>query len=66
VLIAVNISLPNERLIRGRLSALPFLTRTISDDDPTLLLIGEATRATAVKATTEQAMRMASPAGRIF
>lgn len=45
VMIAVNVSLPSERLIRGKLSALPFLTRTISDDDPTLLLIGEATRA---------------------
>ena len=26
------------------LSALPFLTSTISDEDPTLLLIGEAVR----------------------
>ena len=42
VMIAVNISLPDERLIRGRLSALPFLTRAISDEDPTLLLIGDA------------------------
>ena len=42
VMIAVNVSLPTERLIRGRLAALPFLVRTISDDDPTLLLIGEA------------------------
>jgi uroporphyrin-III C-methyltransferase len=47
VMIAVNVSLPTERLIRGKLSALPFLTQAISDDDPTLLLIGEATRATA-------------------
>ena len=46
VLIAVNVSLPTERLIRGKLSALPFLTRAISDDDPTLLLIGEAIAAT--------------------
>lgn len=42
VMVAVNISLPGERLIRGRLSALSFLVQTISDDDPTLLLIGEA------------------------
>jgi uroporphyrin-III C-methyltransferase len=42
VLIAVNVSLPNERLIRGVLSALAFLVETISDDDPTLLLIGDA------------------------
>jgi uroporphyrin-III C-methyltransferase len=38
----VNVSLPEERLIRGRLSALAFLVRTIGADDPTLLLIGEA------------------------
>lgn len=42
VMVAVNISLPAERLIRGRLSALAFLVETISEDDPTLLLIGEA------------------------
>lgn len=41
VMVAVNVSLPNERLVRGRLSALAFLTRTIGDDDPALLLIGE-------------------------
>lgn len=42
VLIAVNVSLPTERLLRGRLSALAFLVETISDNDPTLLLIGDA------------------------
>jgi len=42
VMVAVNVSLPNERLIRGKLSALAFLVATISDEDPTLLLIGEA------------------------
>lgn len=41
VLVAVNVSLPNERIIRGRLDALGFLVETISDDEPTLLLIGE-------------------------
>jgi len=45
VLIAVNVSLPNERLIRGRLSALAFLVRAISDSDPTLLLVGSAVAA---------------------
>ena len=44
VMVAVNVSLPTERLIRGQLSALPFLVATISDDDPTVLLIGEAVR----------------------
>jgi uroporphyrin-III C-methyltransferase len=42
VLIAVNVSLPDERLIRGKLSALAFLVATVSDDDPTILIIGEA------------------------
>ncbi|WP_445949823.1 uroporphyrinogen-III C-methyltransferase [Sphingomonas sp. 2378] len=45
VMIAVNVSLPTERLITGRLDALGFLTRTIGDKDPALLLIGEATGA---------------------
>jgi uroporphyrin-III C-methyltransferase len=42
VIVAVNVSLFSERLIRGTLTSLPFLVRTISDDDPTLLLIGDA------------------------
>lgn len=42
VLVAVNVSRPDERLLRGRLDALAFLVRTIGRDDPTLLLIGEA------------------------
>jgi uroporphyrin-III C-methyltransferase len=42
VLIAVNVSLPGERLLRGKLSALAFLVRTISADAPTLFLIGAA------------------------
>lgn len=46
VLVAVNVSLPDERLLHGRLSALSFLVRTIGQDDPTLLLIGEAVMAT--------------------
>jgi uroporphyrin-III C-methyltransferase len=45
VLVAVNVSLPAERIIRGRLDALAFLVRTIGDDDPTLLIIGEAVAA---------------------
>ena len=45
VLVAVNTSLPDERLLHGRLSALSFLVRTIGQDDPTLLLIGEAVAA---------------------
>lgn len=42
VVVAVNVSLPAERLIHGRLSALAFLVQTIGEDDPTLMLIGEA------------------------
>jgi uroporphyrin-III C-methyltransferase len=48
VMVAVNVSLPSERLIRGKLSALAFLVQTISDEDPTLLLIGEAVAGTRV------------------
>jgi uroporphyrin-III C-methyltransferase len=55
VMIAVNVSLPSERLIRGKLSALAFLVATISDDDPTLLLIGEAVEARyALTSVTEE------------
>jgi len=43
VLIAVDVSLPSERLLHGRLDTLGFLVRTISEDAPTLLLIGDAT-----------------------
>jgi uroporphyrin-III C-methyltransferase len=42
VMIAVNVSLPDERIIRGNLSALAFLVQTIGEDDPALLLVGEA------------------------
>lgn len=42
VIVAVNVSLPNERLLHGRLSALAFLVATIGENDPALLLIGEA------------------------
>ena len=47
VMVAVNVSLPSERIIRGRLSALAFLVETISEDDPALLLVGEAVAAPA-------------------
>ncbi len=47
VMVAVNVSRPDERLLRGRLDALAFLVRTIGRDDPTLLLIGEAVAAQA-------------------
>ena len=48
VMVAVNVSLPTERLIRGKLSALAFLVATISDEDPTVLLIGEAVAGTSM------------------
>lgn len=44
VLVVVNASLSDERIIRGRLSALSFLVETIGDQDPALLLIGDAVR----------------------
>jgi len=42
VMLVANASLPNERIIYGRLDALAFLVRTIGNDDPTVLLIGAA------------------------
>ncbi|MEG3082273.1 uroporphyrinogen-III C-methyltransferase [Sphingomonas sp. PB2P12] len=54
VMVAVNVSLPTERILRGRLSALAFLVETISDHDPSLLLIGEAI------AVTSDTVRQAS------
>ncbi len=54
VMVAVNVSLPTERFIRGKLSTLGFLVAAISDDDPTLLLIGEAVAAMAPAAAVMQ------------
>lgn len=48
VMIVVNASLLNERLVRGRLDALPFLVKALGNSDPTLLLIGEACRPTII------------------
>lgn len=45
VMVAVNVSRQDERLLRGRLDSLAFLVRTIGQDDPTLLLVGEAVAA---------------------
>ena len=59
VLVAVDISMPGERLLRGRLDALAFLVRTISDEDPTLLLIGEAVAPAQMPERTETAARTA-------
>jgi len=56
VLIAVDVSLPSERLLHGRLDTLGFLVRTISEDAPTLLLIGEATVAQDLQSVTRLAL----------
>lgn len=42
VMIGVDVSLPTERLVRGRLDALGFLVKAIGKDDPTILLIGSS------------------------
>lgn len=44
VLVVVNASLPDERLIRGCLSSLAFLVQAVSEHDPTMLLVGDAVR----------------------
>lgn len=53
VLIVVNASLPDERLVRGRLSALPFLAAAIGERDPVVFLIGEAVRPAAIGAAAD-------------
>lgn len=60
VMVAVNVSLPDERILRGRLSALAFLVETISDHDPSLLLIGEAIAASSVAARVNEGARQAT------
>lgn len=47
ILIAVNVSSPHERLIRGRLASLALLMAAVGDRDPALLLVGEVTDANA-------------------
>jgi uroporphyrin-III C-methyltransferase len=42
VLIACNVSLPDEKLLRTRLDLLPLATRSFAADLPTLILVGEA------------------------
>ncbi|MES2042385.1 MAG: uroporphyrinogen-III C-methyltransferase [Pseudomonadota bacterium] len=42
VLIACDVSLPGERLLRTRLDLLPLAVEAISDDKPTVILIGGA------------------------
>ncbi|MGN6818716.1 MAG: uroporphyrinogen-III C-methyltransferase [Sphingomonas sp.] len=42
VLVACEISLPSETLLRTRLDLLPLAVRTIADDRPTLIVVGEA------------------------
>ena len=59
VLVAVDVSLPSERLIHGRLDALGFLVRTITDEAPTLMLIGAAAGRTGDVAATAISVREA-------
>jgi uroporphyrin-III C-methyltransferase len=47
ILIAVNVSSPDERLIRGRLDSLALLMAAVGDRDPALLLMGDVTHANA-------------------
>lgn len=42
VLVAVDVSLPTERLLRTRLDLLGLTTSALSDDDPVVLIIGQA------------------------
>jgi uroporphyrin-III C-methyltransferase len=42
VLVAANVGSAAQKLVHGRLEALPFLVRAVCGDDPAVLLIGEA------------------------
>jgi uroporphyrin-III C-methyltransferase len=42
VLIACDVSLPGERLLRTRLDLLPLAAQALTDGNPTLILVGEA------------------------
>jgi uroporphyrin-III C-methyltransferase len=42
VLIACDVSLPTERILRTRLDLLPLAVESISDDKPTIILVGDA------------------------
>jgi uroporphyrin-III C-methyltransferase len=45
VLIGIDVSLPSERLLRTRLDLLGLTTASLSDDDPVVLIIGQAVAA---------------------
>lgn len=51
VLVVVNASLPDERIIRGRLSSLAFLVEAVSASDPAILIVGEAVGTVPIAAT---------------
>jgi uroporphyrin-III C-methyltransferase len=57
VMIMTNVSMPNESLVRGRLDALGFLVRAITDDAPTLILVGEAVGARDLQTNVRQRVR---------
>ena len=64
VVVAVNVSRPDERLLRGRLDALAFLTRTIGRDDPTLLLVGSALASSAARISSAESQSDRTETGR--
>jgi siroheme synthase len=45
VLIVVNATLADERIIHGHLASLAFLVETVGADDPAMLIIGEVAAA---------------------
>lgn len=42
ILLAANVSLPDEQLLHSRLDLLPLVARSVAEDCPALILIGEA------------------------
>ncbi|MGN5374028.1 uroporphyrinogen-III C-methyltransferase [Sphingomonas hankookensis] len=60
VLVVVNASLPDERIIRGRLSSLAFLVETVGASDPAILIVGAAVGSAAI-ATPVRLLQVARP-----
>lgn len=58
VLIACNVSLPGEHLLRTRLDLLPVVTRGFAGDSPTLILIGAAVGQTQDRAPAQSLAAM--------
>lgn len=56
VLVACDVSLPGERLLRTRLDLLPLAAQSLTDGQPTLILVGEAVASPTLQSVAELAI----------